>query len=109
MIDLVWTTFSVQFVLYLNFMWKRLAKNLQSYSQVPNKRDGNLKFFIATLFFLLLNLENFDGKIEAISNAPFMTQSLAESIKKIVRAIWDFHSNQSSQSSPICMKMGQNF
>ena len=84
-------------------------KNLQSYSQVPNKRDGNLKFFIATLFFLLLNLEDFDGKIEAISNAPFMTQSHAESIKKIARAVWDFHSNQCSQSSPICMKMGQNF
>ena len=74
-------------------------KNLQSYSQVPNKRDGNLKFFIATLFFLLLNLEDFDGKIEAISNAPFMTQSHAESIKKIARAVWDFHSNQSSQNN----------
>ena len=28
-------------------------QNLQSYSQVPSRRDGNLKFFTATLFFLL--------------------------------------------------------
>ena len=61
-------------------------KNLQSYSQVPNKRDGNLKFFTATL--PPENLENFDGKVEAIFNTPFMIQIHAESIKKIMRAVW---------------------
>jgi hypothetical protein len=28
-------------------------QNLQSYSQVLSRRDGNLKFFTTTLFFLL--------------------------------------------------------
>ena len=92
----------------LNFYVKDVGiaedQNLQSYSQVWKKRDGNLKFFTATLFFLL----KIRKTLKSISNNPFMIQSHAESIKKIVGAIWDLPSEKQSQSNPIGMKMGRN-